>query len=136
STQRQTHAQLADLQRRAAAAIMRRLGSDGQMQRSWHDGRPTADVVGEFIKPNDRLTSFERIEIYNRQYWFRLIDCLYDDYPGLLAVLGPKKFHRLVIEYLDANPSRSFTLRNLGSRLEAFVVEHPELTAPRTQLAI
>ena len=37
--------------------------------------RPVADT---FIKPNDRLTSFERLEIYNRQYWFRLIDCFYD----------------------------------------------------------
>ncbi len=27
----------------------------------------------EFIKPNDRLRSFERLEIYNRQYWFRLL---------------------------------------------------------------
>jgi hypothetical protein len=40
------------------------------------------DVAAEFIKPNDRLSSFERLEIYNRQYWFRVLDCLYDDYPG------------------------------------------------------
>ena len=26
----------------------------------------TADVAGEFIKPNDRLTSLERLEIYNQ----------------------------------------------------------------------
>ena len=45
-------------------------------------------AAAEFIKPNDRLSSFERLEIYNRQYWFRLLDCLYEDYPGLLSVLG------------------------------------------------
>ena len=33
-------------------------------------------AASEFIKPNDRLSSFERLEIYNRQYWFRLLDCL------------------------------------------------------------
>ena len=27
------------------------------------------------------------LEIYNRQYWFRVLDCLYDDYPGLRAIL-------------------------------------------------
>ena len=38
------------------------------------DGRsPTADVAAQFIKPNDRLTSFERLQIYNQQYWWRLL---------------------------------------------------------------
>ncbi|MCU1273475.1 MAG: hypothetical protein JWO48_906 [Bryobacterales bacterium] len=115
---------------------MRRLSPSGRMQKTWTDGRPTAQVVSEFIKPNDRLTSFERIEIYNRQYWFRLIDCLHDDYPGLRAVVGQARFSRLVVEYLDRYPSRCFTLRNLGSRLEQFLAERPELIQPRAALAM
>ena len=134
-TKRQTHAELCELQRRAGSAIMRRLSPAGQMQKTWIDGRPTADVVAEYIKPNDRLTSFERLEVYNRQYWFRLIDCLYDDYRGLQAVLGQTKFNRLAIEYLDRYPSRCFTLRNLGSRLEEFLEERPDLIQPREELA-
>ena len=66
----------------------------------------------------DRLNSFERLEIYNRQYWFRLLDCLYDDYPGLLAVLGERKFLKFAIAYLARYPSNSFALRDLGARLE------------------
>ena len=85
---------------------------------------------------NDRLTSLERIEIYNKQYWFRLLDCLYDDYPGLRAILGekqvPQASHRLSGQY----PSRSFTLRNLGSRLVEFLQERPELTAPRQKMCL
>jgi hypothetical protein len=115
---------------------MRRLDARSNTQRTWTDGRRTADFVGEFIKPNDRLTALERLEIYNRQYWFRIIDCLYDDYPGLQAVLGKPKFNRLVLEYLDRNPSRSYTLRNLGSRLASFLIEHPDLIQPRGELAI
>jgi hypothetical protein len=53
--------------------------------------------VGGFIKPNDRLTALERIEIYNRMYWFRVLDCLYDDCPGLRAVLGVQKFMRVYV---------------------------------------
>lgn len=132
---RQTHAELCELQRRTGAAIMRRLNGASRMQKTWTDGRRTADVVGEFIKPNDRLTSFDRIEIYNRQYWFRLIDCLYDDYRGLHAVLGQTKFNRLTIEYLDRYPSRCFTLRNLGSRIGQFLDERPDLIQPRAELA-
>src|SRR5260370_18031121 len=71
----------------------------------------------EFIKPNDRLTSLERLEIYSRSYWFRVLDSLYDDFPGLRAVLGQQAFHRLSQAYLSDCPSRSFTLRNLGSTL-------------------
>ena len=82
-------------------------------------------VADSFIKPNDRLTSFERLEIYNRVYWFRVLDCLYDDYPGLRAVLGEERFMKLITAYLAKYPSASFTLRNLGSRLEKFIREQP-----------
>jgi hypothetical protein len=93
-------------------------------------------VLSEFIKPNDRLTSAQRIEIYSKSYWFRVLDCLYDDYPGLLAILGEKKFHRLRVAYLDRYPSQSFTLRNLGSRLVQFLKEEPKWTAPRQRMAL
>ena len=89
-----------------------------------------------FIKPNDRLTSFDRLEIYNRVYWFRVLDCLYDDYPGLRAVLGERKFMKLITAYLAKYPSASFTLRNLGSRLEKFLREEPRWVAPRAELAL
>ena len=78
--------------------------------------------ASEFIKPNDRLSSFERLEIYNRQYWFRLLDCLYEDYPGLLAVLGEKRFLKCVRAYLVRYPSDSFALRDLGSRSVVFTL--------------
>ena len=65
-----------------AGAVMRPLAAAGGMQSRWSDGRPMKKVAAGFIKPNDRLTSFERLEIYNRQYWYRLKDCFYDDYPG------------------------------------------------------
>src|SRR5260370_36377280 len=37
--------------------------------------------------------------------------------------------------YLDACPSKSFTLRDLGSRLHSFLAEHEELTVPKSRLA-
>lgn len=78
-------------------------------------------VAAKFVKPSDRVTGFERLEIYNRQYWYRLVDCLYDDYPGLRALLGERKFNRLCREYLAKHPSTSFTLRDLGRYLPEFV---------------
>jgi hypothetical protein len=127
---------LRELQRLAARAIFRPLGRGGRMQRTWLDGRATSDVVAEFIKPNDRLSSLERIEIYNRQYWFRILDCLYDDYPGLRAILGERRFHDLRVAYLTKYPSASFTLRNLGGRLEQFLREEPRWTSPRQEICL
>jgi hypothetical protein len=68
-------------------------------------------------------------------YWFRLLDSVREDCPGLRALLGERAFDRLAQAYLARYPSRSFTLRNLCSRLEQFVAEEPRLTAPRSALA-
>jgi hypothetical protein len=94
------------------------------------------EVAGEFIKPNDRLSSFERLEIYNRQYWFRVLDSLNEDFPGLRAIVGQRRFEVLCKAYLIDCPSESFTLRNLGSRLEWWLRSHPEHIKPRAALAL
>lgn len=125
-------ADLCTLQRLMTHVLMRPLTAADGLQPRWIDGRPMAKVAAEFIKPNDRLTAFERLELYSRMYWYRIIDCVYDDNPGLRALLGERRFSRLVRAYLARYPSRSFTLRNLCSRLEKFIREEPRWTAPRT----
>jgi hypothetical protein len=115
---------------------MNPLAASGGMKSKWRDGRPMRKVAGEFIKPNDRLTSFERLEIYNRQYWYRIKDCFYDDYPGLRAILGGPRFERLACAYLARHPSQSFTLRNLGRRLVEFLEAEPRWTAPLQNQAL
>jgi hypothetical protein len=119
-----------------ATAVFRPLTADDGMQPKWLDGRAMTEVSDSFIRPNDRLTSFERLEIYNRVYWFRVLDCLYDDYPGLRAVLGEKKFMDLITTYLAKYPSVSFTLRNLGSRLERFMREEPKWAGAHQAVAL
>lgn len=132
----QTFDELRDLQRKTLAAIRLPLTPARRLPSTFPDGRPTRQVLAEFIKPNDRLTPFERVEIYGKSYWFRLLDCLYDDYPGLRAVLGERKFFKLRVAYLDRYPSTSYTLRNLGSRLVRFITEEPQWTAPHQRMAL
>jgi hypothetical protein len=50
--------------------------------------------------------------------------------------MGRKRFDALMRAYLTECPSESFSLRNLGSRLESWLIRHPEATAPYTTLAI
>jgi hypothetical protein len=125
---------LADLQKAVWGLVSQPLSASNRMRPRTRDGRSTAKAVGEIVKPNDRLTSFERLEIYNRMYWFRVLDSLYEDCPGLRAVLGDRRFMRLAEAYLQKYPSRSFTLRNLPARLEKFIGEEPRWTRPHTAL--
>jgi len=123
------------IQRAFATGIMRPLTPDHHMQPKWVGGKSARQAVAAFIKPNDRLTSFDRLEIYNKQYWFRLLDCLYEDYPGLRTVIGDKRFHELSIAYLTKYPSDSYALRDLGSRMEKFLVKEPHWIASNPRLA-
>lgn len=127
---------LAHIQRLMLDAVRRPLTADEGMQPKWSDGSDTSVIAQTIIKPNDRLTSFHRLEIYNQQYWWRLQGALQEDFRGLRAVIGDKKFDALVIAYLNEHPSRRWTLRDLGSQMPAFVESHPELIGQKTELAL
>jgi hypothetical protein len=129
-----TRGDLQTLQRLMAHTLFQPL-ADGDLAPKWRDGRSMAEVAAEFIKPNSRLSSVDRLEIYARCYWYRITDCVYEDSPGLRALLGEKRFAALTQAYLTKYPSRSFTLRNLCSRLPQFIAEEPRWTKPDTQLA-
>jgi len=96
----------------------------------------TRAAAEKFIKPNDRLSSFERLEIYTKSYWFRLIDCFAEDFPGVRAIIGAKRFRRMSEAYLTDCPSRSFTLRNLGSRLAEWLQANPKWMGGDSQLVL
>jgi hypothetical protein len=127
---------LMQLQRTMARAVMQPLTSSERMQRRAPDGGPMKRYASRFIKPNDRLTSFERLEIYNRQYWFRVLSALSEDFPGLRAVLGERRFDAMAKAYLIANPSRSFTLRNLSARMESWLRKNPKWAGTNQDLAL
>lgn len=127
---------LAALQRSMARAVMQPLARDERMRSTAPDGSPMRAYAARFIKPNNRLTSFERLEIYNRQYWFRVLSSMIEDFPGLRAVLGDKRFEAMSKAYLVDCPSRSFTLRNLGSRLESWLRKKPKWAGTRQALAL
>jgi hypothetical protein len=115
---------LLEFQRRVAGAVMSPL---------------TVSISAEakqLVKPNDRLTASERLNIYHRQYWYRILDSFNEDFPGLCSILGDRAFDRLSRAYLADCPSRSFTLRNLGSSLETWLTEHPEFAGKQLALSL
>jgi hypothetical protein len=131
-----TATSLVDFQRRMSEDVRRPLTADEEMQTTLADGRTMSAEAERYVKANSRLSALERLELYNRQYWFRIIGAFQEDFPALQAVVGRKKFEALTIAYLDAHPSRSFTLRNLGSQLETWLGANPAMAGRRPALAI
>ena len=77
--------------------------------------------LDHFIESDDRLSATERLEIYANAYFYRILDCLKEDFPATLATLGADNFHNLVtgylIEYPPTEPSISYAGRHLAEFL-------------------
>jgi hypothetical protein len=130
------HLNLEQLQRAVFDVVRQPLTEDERMREQTLDGRSTKAIAEEIVKPNDRLTSVERLEIYNRVYWFRLLSSLADDFPGLRAVIGQEAFDKVLLGYLTEMPSVSYTLRDLGSRLESWLRAHPDVISSNERMAL
>lgn len=128
-------AELRAFQRVMFDLVTRPITRGGRLISRPSDGRPLRDIAGELVKPSARSTSLERLEIYGRSYWSRLINCVCESCPALRTLLGERKFEALIAAYLTRYPSRSFALRDLCSRLAEFIVEAPRFTSPHTGLA-
>lgn len=74
----------------------------------------------ELLKHGPNLKPAESLELYHRQYWFRILDSIAEDFPILRRIAGEESFWALMEAYLLACPSSSFTLRHLGRNLADF----------------
>jgi hypothetical protein len=70
------------------------------------------------------MKGFDRVSLYNRQYWFRLIDTMQTDAYKLIGVIGLFRFNRLTVKYLSSHPPDSPFLADLDQSFPAFLEEH------------
>ncbi len=80
------------------------------------------DIVAEMLDhPTLAIDGRLRLTSYNRQYWFRLLNILQQEYPLLLALLGLRDFNHLAMSYLTCHPPHSPSLRDLSNDLGRFL---------------
>lgn len=78
-------------------------------------------------KPDDLVIETEKVSrdtrlgIYANAYRTRIVEAMAADYCALKTYLGDDEFEALIIAYIDANPSRYFSMRWVGSELGAFI---------------
>ena len=75
----------------------------------------------QVVSRSQSLSALERLEIYNRAYLARLLECLKEEYSVLAAALGDELFGQFAIGYLQEHPSRSYTLAQLGARFPEYL---------------
>ncbi len=77
------------------------------------------------IIPGRHLKPVERLDIYANMYFFRILEALGEDFPGVVKMMGHARFHNLVTSYLIKHPSKHFSLRMMGRHLPSFLKKHP-----------
>jgi hypothetical protein len=91
------------------------------------DARQAIDVSPEQVERvatrSASLSALERLAIYNRAYYARLLDCLRESFPGLFHALGEEAFGAFALGYLQKYPSRSYTLNDLGANFSRYLSE-------------
>jgi hypothetical protein len=86
-------------------------------------GRPFREV-GQIIRSDQRLAAVERINIYVNAYFYRLLECLKEEFPAALAVIGANDFAGLVRDYLVWRPPTEPSIFYAGRYLAEFLRNH------------
>lgn len=71
-------------------------------------------AVEHYVSPSKTLTAKERLAIYQRSYYSRLIECMRSQFKALHYTLGDDLFDDFSRLYLKEKPSSSPNLSNLG----------------------
>ena len=71
----------------------------------------------------------ERLEVYTLGYRSRLVEALGTTFSAVKALLGDEDFARTMRRYIDAVPSRHFSVRYYGGRVAEFVAHDRDADA-------
>jgi len=79
--------------------------------------------ISRVITSSARQTPAERLAIYGRAYWARLLDCLSAEFPAVKVAAGDEAFTGFAAGYLQARPSTSHSLSDLGGGFSQYLSE-------------
>jgi len=116
---------LSRLQRWVQAVITHPEGIESGMQSDtarsiW---RIAPGAVESLITPSRSLSSIDRLHIYGNAYFARLLECLRTEFPALVHLLGQEVFDGFAFGFLNAYPSRSYTLADLAALFPQYLEE-------------
>jgi len=75
----------------------------------------------QMINASEKLSAPEKIGIYARGYFYRLLECMRAEFPALRELIGDELFETFVRSYLGNAPSKTPDLFDLGKDFPAFL---------------
>lgn len=107
-----------------ASIITRPIDENSQMNPISPSGRMMEEESCELISPSPTLKPHQRIELYNQQYWWRLVNILQECFPLTVRLFGYKDFtEAIAVPYLVKYPPDTWSLAFLGAHLSQWVKE-------------
>lgn len=104
--------------------IRRPIDEDSRMNSISPDGQSMEIEAAEHIAPSPTLRPAQRIQIYNQQFWWRLLSTMHDTFPLLTRMFGYYDFNKMIgIPYLVNYPPSDWSLNVLGDRLVKWIDE-------------
>jgi hypothetical protein len=117
-----TPVNLAKVQRWFADIITRPIDEESRMNPISPTGASMEHEAPQFIIPSPTLRPDQRIELYNQQYWWRLLKALHESYPFLLRLFGYHDFNQTIaVPFLTKNPPDHWSLAMLGHQLPQWI---------------
>lgn len=115
---------LKSIQEWFAGVITQRLGENHTIQPYTLQGRLVAEEASKYIVPSRTLSPHQRMQIYNQQYWWRLLNTLHDNFPLVTRLFGTHAFNEKIgIPYLLAHPPSHWSLNLLGEKMAKWIAE-------------
>jgi hypothetical protein len=87
---------------------------------------PRADLEDVFLS-DARLSASDRLAIYNRSYYYRLLDALCSVFEHTARILGGADFERLALAYLTLHPSEHPAVERVGRLFPEYLRGHEEI---------
>lgn len=82
------------------------------------------------ISANERLAPLERVSIYARMYWGRILDVLRQDFARTARLLGDESFVALARDFLAERPSRHPSIARVGDGFADFLAARASAVSP------
>ncbi len=82
------------------------------------------------------VSGAERLAVYNRQYWFRLLSVLHSGFPLTARLMGYWELNAVASKYLLAHPPRGWDIEQIADGFPAFFEDALGESEPALRLAL
>ena len=116
---------LKELQNWFGSILLQPLREDETSQFLTPSGQTLQQEANWYITPSPTLAPHQRIQIYNQQYWWRLLNVLESNFPLLVRLFGRAAFrNQVAVPFFSHSPPQDWSLNRLGETLPHWLRQH------------